>query len=106
MVAECSAHAPAGGRWFSGAVLEVIDGRTLCVALGPTPAEWVRVRITGISPRSTRQALLAASFARTVVCSPAGASALDLEARCTVDGEALDAAVTAGDVQEQALAWR
>jgi hypothetical protein len=106
VVAKCSARTPADGRWFSGPVLQVMDGQTLCVALGPTPAEWVQVRIAGIPPQSTRQALLAASFGRTVVCSPTNTPASDPEARCTVEGAALDTAVTAGAVHDQTLTWR
>jgi hypothetical protein len=37
----CRAPAPAVGQTVSGPVLHVIDGRTLCLAQGPTPDQWI-----------------------------------------------------------------
>jgi hypothetical protein len=89
-IADCSARPPAPGQAFSGAVLQVIDGHTLCVALGPTPDLWVRVRIADASPQSTRQALMVAVFAKSVTCTLTDSSASDPEARCTQSSAQLD----------------
>src|SRR5581483_4153148 len=66
--AACTAARPAHGQSFTGTVLQVIDGRTLCVAFGPTPEQWVRVRLTDAGPGLQRGALMATAFAREVTC--------------------------------------
>src|SRR5581483_5262999 len=66
--AACTAAAPARGVSFTGTVLQVIDGRTLCVAFGPSPDQWVRVRLTDVGPALPRGALMATAFAREVTC--------------------------------------
>lgn len=85
-IADCSAAAPAVGQRFKGAVLQVIDGQTLCVAQGPTPKDWIRVRIAGAGPRSSWEALMAASFGQDMSCLAVKAARLGVEARCSVDG--------------------
>jgi hypothetical protein len=44
-----------------------MDGATLCVALGPTPAQWVKVQLAKAS-YGDRAALMEAVFARRVSC--------------------------------------
>jgi hypothetical protein len=46
----CRAPAPAVGQTVSGPVLHVIDGRTLCIAQGPTPDRWIALRISPAGP--------------------------------------------------------
>ena len=65
--AVCAAPAPAIGALLSGSVLQVMDGETLCVALGPTPAQWVKVHLAEV-PSGDRAALMDAFFARRVSC--------------------------------------
>jgi hypothetical protein len=74
----CTAQAPASGE-LHGPVLQVEDGATLCVALGATPDQWVRLTLadapaanpiqraasTDENPRGT---LMAVAFSQTVDC--------------------------------------
>ncbi|MDO9335699.1 MAG: hypothetical protein Q7T61_04810 [Caulobacter sp.] len=74
----CTAQAPANGV-IRGPVLQVEDGSTLCVALGATPDQWVRVTLSDApaanpiqrassgdeNPRGT---LMAVAFSQTVDC--------------------------------------
>jgi hypothetical protein len=41
---------PPSGQTVSGPVLHVIDGRTLCIAQGPTPDQWIPLRISPAPP--------------------------------------------------------
>ena len=94
LLAACGAQPPTVGGSFRGTVLQVIDGRTFCVAQGPMPADRIRVTIADASPGSTRQTLMARSFAREVTCVATRSTQTELEARCVVDGAPIDDAVT------------
>jgi hypothetical protein len=102
----CTAAAPARGVSFSGTVLQVIDGRTLCVAAGPTPADWVRVRLTDAAADQTRGALMAAAFARSVVCLAASADEDGARGVCLADGRSVGEAARDPATVAQAAAWR
>src|SRR4051812_16540882 len=67
-VQPCTAAAPAQGQQLTGVVLQVIDGATLCVAHGPLPSQWVLVRLAGPQDIHARGALMAAAFAKQVIC--------------------------------------
>jgi hypothetical protein len=86
----CTGRAPTVGQAFRGAVLQVIDGRTLCVARGPSPKDWLRVRVSGVPEYSSRRALMAASFGQVVSCTIVSTLRANVEARCTIDGRPLD----------------
>ncbi|MCE3290943.1 MAG: hypothetical protein K0R83_2955 [Caulobacter sp.] len=74
----CTAQVPSEGQ-VRGPVLQVEDGATLCVALGATPDQWVRLTLadapaanpiqraasTDENPRGT---LMAVAFSQTVDC--------------------------------------
>lgn len=103
----CRGPAPAAGQTISGPVLHVIDGRTLCLAQGPTPDQWVPVRI---SPAVTalpadRDRLMAAAFAQSLTCKVTGGGAVKV-ATCTVAGRPLDALLAEPATITQAKAWR
>jgi hypothetical protein len=71
--AVCAGQAPAGAETIRGPVLHVLDGETLCVALGVDPSTWVAVRVAdGLGKASTvapqRETLMAASFGQDVTC--------------------------------------
>lgn len=100
----CGAAPPRAGTVFSGPVLHVFDGRTLCVAQGPTPSEWVRVTLAGESPGGTRANLMAAAFARRVLCHTDHANQLGVVARCALDDGSLDLLTESRPVE--AAAWR
>jgi hypothetical protein len=104
--ALCTASPPSTGEAFSGPVLQVIDGRTLCVARGPTPADWIRVTARGAPRGSTRQALMAAAFGRSLACVAVKVGSSGLEARCTVDGAPLSEVLGTDANRVDAMGWR
>ena len=104
--AACTAAPPARGQSFAGTVLQVIDGRTLCVASGPTPDQWVRVRLSDADGALSRGALMAAAFSREVTCV-AGVSEPDgVTAVCVADGRSVGRAAAEPDATAQAADWR
>lgn len=104
--AACTAAAPTRGASFSGTVLQVIDGRTLCVAFGPSPDQWVRVRLTDAGPALQRGALMATAFAKEVTCVAGAADGEGLSAVCTLDGRSVGEAASQPDAAVQAADWR
>ena len=103
---ECAAAPPARGQSFSGTVLQVIDGRTLCVASGPTPDQWVRVRLSDADASLPRGALMAAAFSREVTCVAEQPSADGVTAVCIVEGQSVGRAAASPDATAQAADWR
>ncbi len=103
----CRAQAPAAGQTISGPVLHVIDGRTLCIAQGPTPDQWIPVRISSAVAAlpTDRDRLMAAAFAQSLECRITGGGAVKL-ATCTVAGRPLDALLAEPATITQAKAWR
>ena len=104
--AACTAAAPARGEAFTGTVLQVIDGRTLCVAFGPTPDRWVRVRLTDAAGGLPRGALMAAAFAREVTCVASGADDEGVSGVCIADGRSVGRTAAEPDAVTQAADWR
>lgn len=105
-VAACTAAPPARGQSFSGTVLQVIDGRTLCVASGPTPDQWVRVRLSDADASLPRGALMATAFAREVTCVAEVPGVDGVTAICTSDGQSIGRAAASPDATAQAASWR
>lgn len=103
----CRAPAPAAGQTVSGPVLHIIDGRTLCIAQGPTPDQWVPLRISpAISALSVdRERLMAAAFSQSVTCKVAGGGAVK-RATCTLAGRPLESLLTEPATITQAKSWR
>ncbi len=106
IVATCAAAPPAPGGVVAGPVLQVIDGRTLCVALGPTPDRWVRVRLADVLDPTARGALMAASFAKDAACSVERLDEQGMVGRCVVEGAPLARLVGGEGARIQAAAWR
>jgi hypothetical protein len=104
--AACSAAPPAPGAAFSGTVLQVIDGHTLCVAHGPTPDQWVRVRLSDAEVSQLRGALMAAAFAKDVACVASASDGDGVVGVCTVDGRSVGRAAAEPDASTQAAGWR
>lgn len=103
----CRAAAPATGQTISGPVMHVIDGRTLCVAQGPTPDQWIPVRISSalaLLP-TDRDRLMAAAFSQSLTCRITGGGAVKAAA-CTVAGRPLDDVLAEPATITQAKAWR
>ncbi len=82
--AVCSAPAPEPGAVIAGPVLQVMDGRTLCVAQGPVPSQWVRVTLADEGGAADRGSLQAAVFAKRLVCTVASKDAGGAVARCAL----------------------
>jgi hypothetical protein len=80
--AVCSAPAPEPGAVIAGPVLQVIDGRTVCVAQGPVPSQWVKVTLADARGAADRTSLQAAVFAKRLVCTVASKDAGGAVARC------------------------
>jgi hypothetical protein len=104
IVAACSAAAPSPGQTFSGSVIQVIDGRTLCVAKGPSPEQWILVRLEGDD--GGRGALMAAAFAKPVACVARKPTDRGLVAQCAIDGVDLGQAMRTPSVEAVAASWR
>jgi hypothetical protein len=79
-LAACGAKAPAAGALVRGPVLQVIDARTLCVALGPLPQEWLQLRLA----RGPHGAQAQTMFAQTVTCKVAARQSGPALAVCAV----------------------
>lgn len=105
-VAACTASSPARGASFTGTVLQVIDGQTICVAFGPTPDRWVRVRLTDAGAGLPRGALMASAFAREVTCVAGDADGEGVAALCTADGRSVGRAASDAVATTEATDWR
>jgi micrococcal nuclease len=97
------------GSSFSGPVVEVIDGDSLCVAVGPrTGIDWVEVRLadfyapefSSASGPAAKAALRRIAFGKQATCI-AGASTYDrIAARCHINGQAIGDLMTAAGIKE------
>jgi micrococcal nuclease len=85
------------GSTFSGPVSYVGDGDSLCVALGPAPADWVEVRIADFyaaelhepGGREAKATLERIAKGRRVECVAQHRSYDRVVARCTLQGRSL-----------------
>ncbi|MDR3511710.1 MAG: hypothetical protein P4L73_08755 [Caulobacteraceae bacterium] len=103
---DCGAPAPAVGGRFEGTVLQVLDGRSLCVARGPHPSQWIRAELDDATDSSARSAVMAGLFAKHVVCVVVGRAAAGVTAHCTLDGVAAGAVIANPANRAAATAWR
>jgi len=104
--AVCAAPQPGVGERFSGFVLQVMSGDALCVATGPAPREWIRVRLAGVTPPPKRGVLMAASFAQKVSCVAVDRVEGEVFANCSVGGVALSQIIRWPAIRQAAAAWR
>jgi hypothetical protein len=102
---RCGAPRPAQGQVFQGVILHVFDGATFCLAQGPTPDRWIRVRLSG-GGAPGREALMAAAFARPVSCVASGGAGESVQAACSISGVNLAARSRDPAVLSQAVNWR
>jgi CheY-like chemotaxis protein len=104
----CRAPAPAPGQTVSGPVLHVIDGQTLCIAQGPTPDQWIPLRIaaTAMTLPSDRERLMAAAFSQSLECKVTRGRGPVKTAACTLAGRPLDDLLQEPATITQAKAWR
>ena len=103
----CRAPPPAEGQTVTGPVLHVIDGRTLCIAQGPTPDQWIPLRISlaVATLPDERDRLMAAAFSQSLTCKVTGGGAVR-NATCLVSGRPLEALMTEPATITQAKTWR
>ncbi len=106
LIAGCGAEAPGVGRVFEGPVLQVIDGRTVCVAQGPTPAEWIRVTIAGAPTDSGRGTLMAAAFGQVLNCVAVRPTPTGVEAQCELNGASLEGLIATAAARREGASWR
>lgn len=95
------ACAPSRRASVAGPVLEVPEAGVICVALGPRPEQWVRVRVVG-AEHLDRKRLMAAAFSKRVECAltVAGLGA------CRLAGEDLAAVAASPSISQVADQWR
>lgn len=111
-VGPCTGSAPPSGAVIRGPVLHVLDGVTLCVAMGATPDMWVPVELVDARKGSaapglaTRRTLMAAAFARDVTCDVLGVSHGRTIAHCRVDGRFLSERIHEPVAIRAGLSWR
>jgi hypothetical protein len=96
----CGGPVPAPGKVVHGPVLVVPDGSSLCVALGASPSNWVKLPLSKMSV--ARGTLMAAAFGKNATCR-VGARG---EATCDIEGEPLAALVGRPELLRAAYAWR
>lgn len=85
------------GRTFSGPVVRVIDGDSLCVAVGAGPASWVEVRLVDFyaaesgSPggAGARAALQRIALGKRADCTAGPQSYDRVVSACTISGRAI-----------------
>ena len=80
-VAICGAAAPPIGSVVHGPVLQVIDARTVCVALGALPDHWLALRLTRRIDEDTGRSARRL-FSQTVTCRVTGADAMGILGVC------------------------
>jgi hypothetical protein len=67
-------------------VLQVMEHGRVCVALGPSPSQWVPVEIADAPADASRGAWMDALFAHRIECVSIGRTADGVLARCLSGG--------------------
>ncbi len=96
------------GNAFSGPVVYIGDGDSLCVALGPTQAEWVEVRLADFyapelaapGGREAKSALERVAMGQRVECVAQHRSYDRVVAGCALQGVSLGDRMRATEVRE------
>ncbi len=96
------------GSTFSGPVTYVGDGDSLCVAVGPSPTDWVEVRVSDFyapelgeaGGQEAKAALERIAKGRRVECVAQRRSYDRVVAYCTLQGVSLGIRMRAGGVRE------
>lgn len=97
---RCEGPAVQAGQSVHGPILNVIDDKTVCVALAGSPTTWVPVTLA--TPAPTRQRLMAAAFGKNATC------VIDAKGRadCVVEGEKLAEVLQRPEIVRASLDWR
>jgi hypothetical protein len=96
------------GRSFSGPVMRVIDGDSLCIATGSGPASWVEVRLADFyaaesgSPGGSRakEALERIALGKVARCTAGRQSYDRVVSECTISGRAIGELMRSSNVPE------
>lgn len=101
------------GRSFSGPVVQVLDGDSLCVAVGKGPQNWVEVRLSDFyAPEShelggpeAKAALGRIALGKVATCVSKNRTYDRIAARCTIGGRGLGQLLTAAGVPQGGRAY-
>jgi endonuclease YncB( thermonuclease family) len=101
------------GQSFSGPVVQVLDGDSLCVAVGKGPQNWVEVRLSDFyAPEShepggpgAKAALSRIALGKVASCVSKNRTYDRIAARCTIGGRTLGALLTAEGVAQGGRAY-
>ncbi len=96
------------GKAFSGPVTYIGDGDSLCVAVGPTQAEWVEVRLADFyapelaaaGGQQAKAALERIAMGRRVECVAQHRSYDRVVAVCTIQGVSLERRMRAAGIRQ------
>jgi hypothetical protein len=96
------------GATFSGPVVDVLDGDSLCVAVGPGHKDWVEVRLADFyAPElhdaagpAAKAALQRIALGRRAVCVASMRTHDRVAARCQVDGRPIGDQMRAAHIAE------
>lgn len=116
----CSGPSPVAGVEIRGPVLHVIDGQTICVALGFETDAWIRLKVadapTALPVRKTstagrgepdpRGALMQASLAKMATCRTIKDETGEVAALCEVEGRPLGEILRDENVVAASYSWR
>jgi hypothetical protein len=96
----CGAPRAVTGAVLHGPVLEIPNASTICIATGPSPAQWTAVSLAQL--KTSRAVLMAAAFGQNVTCTigPDGAGV------CQVEGATLAQQVQRPEILKASLQWR
>ncbi|MDP2260034.1 MAG: hypothetical protein Q8J89_09995 [Caulobacter sp.] len=116
----CSGPSPVAGVEIRGPVLHVVDGATLCVALGFEPDSWILLRLADAPPPSSiqrvstaqgatpnpRGALMQAALAKMATCRTVRGEDGGIEAVCEVEGRLLGETLRDPEIVAISYSWR
>lgn len=116
----CTGPSPVAGVEIRGPVLHVVDGSTLCVALGFEPDTWILVRLadaprpspiqrvstTEVATPNPRGALMQAALAKMATCRTVHGDDGGVEAVCEVEGRPLGEALRDPEIVAVSYSWR
>lgn len=116
----CTGPSPVAGVEIRGPVLHVVDGSTLCVALGFETDSWILLRLAD-APRPSplrrvstaevpgpnpRGALMQAALAKMATCRTVRGDGGGVEAVCEVEGRPLGEALRDPEIVAASYSWR
>lgn len=109
----CTGPLPPSGATFSGRVAYIVDGDGLCVAVGPSPSEWVEVRLadfyapelSGPGGEDAKVKLARVARGRQVECRAQKQSYDRVVAACTLNGVSLGTLMQQSGVNQGGRGW-